>query len=99
MKIIHSWRMDAPRKVNKNFIHGALSQAVDRLTEQLDVSEAERGDIKVDQDTQGILGSPDIVRVILEKNAYSNVVAGVSLVAVGKDSKKHINSNVARLVS
>jgi len=96
MKIFYSWQMDAPRKVNKDFIHGALSQAVDRLTEQLNVSEAERGDIKVDQDTQGILGSPDIVRVILEKIAHSNVVvADVSLVAVGKGSKKHINSNVA----
>ena len=96
VKIFYSWRMNAPRKTNKDFIHAALSQAVSKLTDQLDVSEAERGDIKVDQDTQGILGSPDIVRVILEKIVSSTVVvADVSLVAAGKDNKKHINSNVA----
>lgn len=88
--------MDAPRKTNKDFIHSALIRAVEKISEELDISEAERDEIEVDQDTQGVLGSPDIVRVILEKIAVSRVVvADVSLVGVGKEGKKHINSNVA----
>ncbi|WP_170361400.1 hypothetical protein [Ruegeria arenilitoris] len=96
MKLFYSWQMDAPRKTNKDFIHSALLLAVGKLSDDMDVSEAERQEIEVDQDTQGVLGSPDIVRVILEKIASSNVVvADVSLVARGNGDKKHINSNVA----
>lgn len=96
LKIFYSWQMDSPRKINKDFIHSALIRAVGKLAEDLDVSEAEREEIEVDQDTQGVLGSPDIVRVILEKIAASRVVvADVSLVGVGNEGKKHINSNVA----
>lgn len=88
--------MDAPRKTNKDFIHSALIRAVGKLSDELDISEAKRDEIEVDQDTQGVLGSPEIVRVILEKIAASRVVvADVSLVGTGKEGKKHINSNVA----
>lgn len=88
--------MDAPRKTNKDFIHSALIQAIRKLSDELDISEAERDEIEVDQDTQGVLGSPEIVRVILEKIAASRVVvADVSLVGTGRVGKKHINSNVA----
>lgn len=96
IKIFYSWQMDAPRKTNKDFIHAALVLAVGKISDELDVSEAERDEIEVDQDTQGVLGSPDIVRVILEKIAASRVVvADVSTVGTGKNGKKHINSNVA----
>ncbi len=96
MKIFYSWQLDAKRKTNKDFIHSALCRAVDELGDELDLTEAERDEIEVDQDTQGVLGSPDIVQVILEKIAVSTVVvADVSLIGTGKDGKKHINSNVA----
>lgn len=96
MRIFYSWQMDAPRKINKDFIRGALNRAIDKLSEDPDVSEAERDGMEVDQDTQGVLGSPEVARVILNKIANSNVVVtDVSLVALGKDNKRHINSNVA----
>lgn len=96
MKIFYSWQMDSPRKINKNFIYGALSDAIEKVGQEPDVSEAERNEIKLDQDTQGVLGSPEIARVIFDKIAGSNVVvADVSLVASGTDNKPHINSNVA----
>lgn len=96
MKVFYSWQMDSPRKTNKDFIHSALIRAVDKLSDEMDISEAERDEIEVDQDTQGVLGSPDIVRVILEKISASRVVvADVSLVGSGSGGKKHINSNVA----
>lgn len=96
MRIFYSWQLDAPRKINKDFIHHALTHAVSMLSEDPDVSTAEREELDVDQDTQGVLGSPDVVRVILEKIAKSDlIVSDVSLVGVGKNDKKHINSNVA----
>lgn len=96
MKIFYSWQLDAPRKINKDFVYGALTRAIGKLGDDLDITEAERDGIELDQDTQGVLGSPDIVRVILDKIAISNVVvADVSLVAKGKEGKPHINSNVA----
>ncbi len=96
MRIFYSWQMDAPRKINKDFIRRALNRAIDKLSEDPDVSEAERDEMEVDQDTQGVLGSPEVARVILNKIANSSVVvADVSLVAFGKDNKRHINSNVA----
>ncbi|MDF1710478.1 MAG: hypothetical protein P1U72_20515 [Paracoccaceae bacterium] len=96
MKIFYSWQMDAPRKINKIFIHNALSDAIAKIDAENDITEAERSGIAVDQDTQGVLGSPEISRVIFEKIAASNlIVTDVSLVASGAEGKRHINSNVA----
>lgn len=96
MKVFYSWQMDAPRKVNKDFIHGALAAAIEMIGEDIDVAEAGREAIQLDQDTQGVLGSPEIARVIFDKIAEAGViVCDVSLVARGKDDKRHINSNVA----
>jgi len=96
MKIFYSWQTDAPRKTNKNFIYDTLLLAVKKVKSDMNISEAERDGIEVDQDTQGVLGSPDIVRVIFDKIAKSNlVIADVSLVGTGCEGKKHINSNVA----
>ena len=96
MKIFYSWQSDSPRRTNKNFIYQAFSQAIEKLKGDvlfLDLAERE---LILDQDTQGVLGSPEISRVIFEKIAASNIVAAdVSLVARGTDGKKHINSNVA----
>lgn len=96
LKLFYSWQLDAPRKVNKDLIYSALSDAIQKLGEDLDLDEAERHAIELDQDTQGVLGSPDIARVIFEKIAKAQVVvADVSLVAEGSGRKRHINSNVA----
>lgn len=96
MKIFYSWQMDSPRKINKDFIHDALMDAVSRIGERHDVSQVKRDEIVVDQDTQGVLGSPEISRVIFEKIQASDVVVtDVSIVALNADGKAHINSNVA----
>lgn len=96
MKIFYSWELDAPRKVNKDFIFEALNKAIEKLNEDPQVVEAERGELRVDQDTKDVLGSPEVARVILDKIAASDViVTDVSLVASGPEDKPHINSNVA----
>ncbi|MBM1669279.1 hypothetical protein JQV33_09810 [Sulfitobacter mediterraneus] len=96
MKIFYSWQVDAPRKVNKDFIFDALNDAINEISAESKVSESEREGLKIDQDTQGVLGSPEVARVIFDKIAASDiVVTDVSLVASGKGEKRHINSNVA----
>jgi hypothetical protein len=95
VKIFYSWQMDAPRKTNKDFIYSALSEAIARIADGSDISEAERDRIELDQDTKGVLGSPEISRVIFEKISASRVmIADVSLVARSHE-KLQINSNVA----
>lgn len=105
MKIFYSWQSDTPNRIGRSFIREALDDAIEELKEKLDVDEARR--IEVDQDTQGVLGSPSIAETILRKIQLANViVADVTLVGLvdvedvedteSQDAqKKLINSNVA----
>lgn len=94
MKVFYAWQADTPSRISKQFIRQALDDAVDQLAETLDLDEAERP--SVDQDTQGVLGSPPIAETIFEKIRESQVVvADVTLTCATPDGKKLINSNVA----
>ena len=63
MKIFYSWQLDADRRINKDFIHDALSDAITSINDNIEISEADRieGPLILDQDTKGVLGSPPIV--------------------------------------
>lgn len=94
MKIFYSWQSDTPRKIGKNFIRRALDKATEELAADYELNDAERP--HVDQDTQGILGSPSITETIFRKiRASKIVVADVTLVGRVSSNKKLINSNVA----
>lgn len=98
LQIFYSWQTDADRKINKDFIHDALVAAIKEINSDISLSEADRRDglLTLDQDTKGILGSPPIAETILKKIAVADVVVlDVSLVASGREQKRHINSNVA----
>ncbi|TNE64880.1 MAG: hypothetical protein EP336_13815 [Rhodobacteraceae bacterium] len=95
MKVFYSWQMDAPRKVNKDFILEALKMALSDLEGEIEPAEREGKPFKLDHDTKDVLGSPPIREIIFEKISKADViVCDVSLVAQGKEDKKHINSNV-----
>lgn len=70
IRIFYSWQSDV--RVNRNFIRSALEAAVAALRNDLELEEAER-DIVIDQDTQGIPGSPSIADVILSKIRSSDI--------------------------
>lgn len=90
MKIFYSWQADTDRRVSKDFIREALDAAV----ADLEVDEAGRP--TVDQDTEGVLGSPVIANTILEKIDRSKVVvADVTLTGRTERGKALVNSNVA----
>lgn len=61
--IFYAWQSDAPNNVNRGFIRKALDQAIAALNDELDVDES----LDVDQDTQGVPGSPPIAETILRK--------------------------------
>jgi hypothetical protein len=76
MKVFYSWQSDTPRNVGKDFVREALDQAVTGL----EIDDAERP--VVDQDTQGVRGSPVIAETIFDKIRGANIVV-VDLTLVG----------------
>ena len=94
MKIFYSWQSDTPSAIGKSLIRAALDEAVNVLAGEMELSEAERP--QVDQDTQGVLGSPGVAETIFEKIRDANVVVlDVTLTGQTPVGKKLLNSNVA----
>ena len=59
--IFYSWQSDLPD--TRNVVRGALDKAVRSLNRSLDLEEA----MRVDQDTDGVVGWPDVISTILSK--------------------------------
>jgi hypothetical protein len=106
MKVFWSWQSDTPGRIGRHFVRDALSSAIERLKQTLEIDEPTareaRSAMHLDQDRKGIPGSPDLARVILEKIEQSAVfVADVTPVAITTTQaeetqrKKVINPNVA----
>ena len=89
--IFYSWQSDRPDRVNHRFIRRALDLAVERINADLPVEEAAR----VDQDTQGVPGSPPIADVILTKiDSCGIFVPDLTFVGVGEAGRLIPNPNV-----
>jgi hypothetical protein len=89
--VFYSWQSDLPNNRNRGLIRKALDKAIRAINYDLDVEEA----IRVDQDTQGVPGSPAITDTILRKiEQFSVFVPDVSFVCGTDDSRKCPNPNV-----
>jgi hypothetical protein len=96
MKIFWSWQSDTPEQIGKYLVRDALKLAINRLKQAEDIDEPTRDDLHLDQDTQGVTGSPDLVPTIFGKIEKSEViVADVTIVGKTDEDKRLINSNVA----
>lgn len=97
MKVFWSWQFDTPGNTGRHFVRKALDEAVKQLKSELTIDDCERPDeLHVDQDRQGIPGSPDLVAAILKKIDEAAVfVADVTAVAQRENGQSIINSNVA----
>lgn len=111
MKVFWSWQSDTPGKTGRHFVRAALDEAVQKLKTSSDIDEPNRAEaiaaIHVDQDRQGVAGSPDLARTILEKiDASRVVIADVTPVGLVEEkrnadgelithAKKIMNPNVA----
>ena len=109
MKIFWSWQSDTPGRTARHFIRGALIDAINELKQPEDIEEPSERETKealhLDQDRQGVSGSPDLARLILEKIEQSAVfvadVTPVSTIPARKakgntiPEKRNMNPNVA----
>jgi len=76
--IFYSWQSDLSNNTNRTFIETALQRAVKELAQDPEIQESPR----VDRDTSGVPGTPDIANAILEKIEAADVcVFDVSIVA------------------
>jgi hypothetical protein len=108
MKVFWSWQSDTHGKTGRHFVRQALLGAIGELKEPEDVeepTERERKDaLHLDHDRQGVSGSPDLFRTILEKIEASTVfIADVTPVStiparIADDEdipeKRNMNPNV-----
>lgn len=85
--VFYSWQSDLPNGTNRSLIRRALDAAITELN--ADLVEAERDDaIAVDQDTQGIPGSPSIAEAILRKiDACDVFIPDVTIVTSALDPR------------
>ncbi|SDB97033.1 hypothetical protein SAMN04487864_101206 [Succiniclasticum ruminis] len=88
--VFYSWESDLENKYNRNFIEKCLENAVKRVNTKIQNGPF----IKVDKDTRGITGSPDIITTILQKIDHS-VCFVADVTSIGMIREKHVpNPNV-----
>lgn len=91
LSIFYSWQSDSPSKVNRYFIRDCLQQALKKLNNENLLEEA----IRLDHDTAGIPGTPDIANTIFKKIENASVfVADLTLSSAAISGKKSPNPNV-----
>jgi len=89
--VFYSWQTDIDPKVNRNFIKSALEKAVKAAGSELQLEEV----IRVDQDTDGVSGSPDILATIFQKiDDCAVFVADLTYVGVSEKGNGLPNPNV-----
>ena len=91
--VFWSWQSDSSPKTNRHFIRDALSKAVDRVSQDLGVEDADR--VELDHDTKSATGMADISNTILKQVSAATVfVADVTPIAAADSGKKLPNPNV-----
>ena len=90
--IFYSWQSDRPNKCNRSLICRALDHAVQDVGEQaVGVEDA----LRVDQDAEGVAGSPPIAETILRKiDAAAVFVPDMTLVTEDDQGRPSPNPNV-----
>lgn len=89
--IFYSWQSDSDSSTNKILIRDAVKQAIKSYKkEKCDL------DLRVDSDTQGLTGTPDIIAEIFKKiDSCSVFVADISIINPNdKNTRKTCNPNV-----
>jgi hypothetical protein len=85
--VFYSWQSD--RRETRNFIRSALDDAAKALNQSIAVEEPDR-QITIDQDTQGLPGSPPIAVSILQKIRSADIfVADLTLIDDETQSPRH----------
>ena len=89
--VFYSWQSDLASILNRGLIRKALDDAILKINRELDIDEA----IRVDQDTQGVSGSPPISETILKKiDECAVFIPDVSFVSGADETRQSPNPNV-----
>ncbi|WP_143492128.1 hypothetical protein [Pseudomonas sp. B28(2017)] len=90
--VFYSWQSDLDGKLNRYFIRDCLKDALRKLSAEPEYGES----VRIDSDTAGVPGTPDIAFTIFKKIDSSQVfIADISFCATSADGqKKFPNSNV-----
>ena len=70
--VFYSWQSDLSTKTNKYFIRDSLKKAIKEINKDVAI----KLEIRFDQDTKGVTGSPDISQVIFDKITHSDIFVG-----------------------
>jgi len=93
--VFFSWQSDRLPKAGKNLIEDALQQAISMLAESSMLEKADRGIVRIDQDTKDEAGSPPIVETLLGKIDNAGVfVPDLTFVGKRADGRPTPNPNV-----
>jgi len=89
--IFYSWQSDTESKYNRGFIKKCLEDAVKKLNQNYLLEDA----VRIDQDTKGVPGLPDIANTILDKIDLADVFfADLTFIAKSPTGKNIPNPNV-----
>ncbi len=94
-KVFYAWQSDRPNNLCRGLIRHALDQAAKELNAELEIEDADR-QVEIDQDTQGVPGSPSITETIFRKIRGCNVfVSDLTFIPGGnEDLRRSPNPNV-----
>jgi hypothetical protein len=91
IKVFYAWQSDRDEKGNRHFIRRALDDAAKRINED----NALGVEIKIDADTEGVLGTPAVTETILGKIQSSHIfVPDLTFIAETGAGKLTPNPNV-----
>lgn len=83
--IFYSWQSDLQQKYNRFFIRDCLRAALKQLENEPDYGES----VRLDSDTEGVPGTPDIATTIFDKISSCSVfVADISYCTYRKSLDK-----------
>ena len=93
--MFYAWQSDRPNNLCRSFIRRALDEAKKQLEGDLDIQDAVRGEVVVDQDTQDVPGSPPITETIFRKIRECNAfIADLTPTFTGQNKRIAPNPNV-----
>ena len=89
--VFYSWQSDLPKKTNRNLIEAALKRAIGKIDKDAGIDASPR----LDQDTRGLPGSPDITPAIFSKiDSADAFVADLSIITADDNGRPSPNPNV-----
>jgi hypothetical protein len=93
-KIFYAWQSDRANNLCRGLIRKALDDAAKTLNRDLEIEDVVR-QITIDQDTQGVAGSPSVAETILAKIRDCDVfVADLTFIPTGDGCRPSPNPNV-----